>query len=101
FDAVDRDTSTSSDLNFIPDNVVNVYHAIATDKNLATRHIFKTCGRIAAAGVKLNEKLCDATHGGVAGNKDDDGAGNWVKGSIHDGGSGFWMLFNMQKEGVM
>lgn len=89
FDAVDQDTSTSSDLNFIPDSVTNVYHAISTKKNLLDRIIFPTCGKTAANGVNLVKREFNATHGGIAG------------GSGGDAGSQEWMWNYMRGEGVI
>lgn len=91
FDAVDMDTSTSSNLNLIPSNVVNVYHAIATKKNFIDRMIFPTCGKQAANGVNLVKKEFNATHNGIAGT---DGEGG-------DAGSRLWMWNHMKSEGVL
>ncbi len=89
FDAVDQDTSTSSDLNFIPDSVTNVYHAIATKKNWLDRQLFPTCGKTAATGVNLVKREFNASHGGIAG------------GSDGDAGSKEWMWNYLQSEGVL
>lgn len=89
FDAVDQDGSTSSNLNFIPNNVVNVYHAIATKKNLMGRTLFPTCGRTADSGVNLVKKEFSTSHGGIAGADTD------------DAGSRAWMWENMRVEGVI
>ena len=89
FDAVDRDTSTNSDLNFIPDSVTNVYHAIATDKNWFWRNVFLTCGKTAAAGVNLVKKEFNVSHGAIAGTEQ------------NDGGSKAWMDTFMKNEGVI
>jgi pimeloyl-ACP methyl ester carboxylesterase len=88
FDAVDQDTSTNSDLNFIPDSVVNVYHAIATKKDWKDKIIFPTCGTVAAQGVNLFAQNFNATHGGIAGSGD-------------DAGSRDWMWTRMKEEGVL
>jgi pimeloyl-ACP methyl ester carboxylesterase len=90
FDAVDQDGSTPDFLNFIPENVVNVYHAIATKKNWLDRRIFPTCGRTAAPGVNLLAKEFHTSHGGIAGS-----------GSEGDAGSKNWMWDNLRKEGVL
>lgn len=89
FDAVDQDTSTSSDLNFIPDSVTNAYHAIAIKKSWLDRRIFPTCGKNAAAGVNLVKREFNASHGGIAG------------GSDGDAGSKDWMWGFLQAEGVI
>lgn len=89
FDAVDQDTSTNSDLNFIPDSVTNVYHAIATKKSWMDRQIFPTCGKQAANGVSLNKRDFHTSHGGVAGAGDD------------DAGSKLWMWDKLRIEGVL
>lgn len=89
FDAVDQDTSTSSDLNFIPDSVTNVYHAIAIKKNWLDRQIFPTCGKTAASGVNLVAREFNASHGGIAG------------GSDGDAGSKEWMWNHLQTQGVI
>ncbi len=89
FDAVDQDTSTSSDLNFIPDSVTNVYHAIAIKKNWLDRQIFPTCGKTAANGVNLIKREFNASHGGIAG------------GSDGDAGSQEWMWNYLRAEGVL
>lgn len=79
FDAVDQDGSTNDFLNFIPANVVNAYHAIATDKSWLDRRIFPTCARTAAKEVNLVAKTFHATHGGIAGaGKTDGGAKEWM-----------------------
>lgn len=91
FDAVDQDGSTSSDLNFIPDNVKNVYHAIAIKKSWLDRQIFPTCGKIAATGVNLVKKEFDTSHGGIAG----------ADAKLGDDGSKEWMWGHMRAEGVM
>lgn len=89
FDAVDQDTSTNSDLNFIPDSVTNCYHAIATDKNWFWKKVFPTCGKTAASGVKLVKREFHVSHGGVAGADGD------------DKGSKAWMDTFMKSEGVI
>jgi pimeloyl-ACP methyl ester carboxylesterase len=89
FDAVDQDGSTSDFLNFIPDNVVNAYHAIATDKSWLDRQIFPTCARTSAPGVNLVPKTFHATHGGIAGS------------GKSDGGSKEWMWNHMRNHGVI
>lgn len=89
FDAVDRDTSTNSDLNFIPDSVVNVYHAIATNKNWFWSNVFLTCGRTAASGVNLVKKEFNVSHGAIAGTE------------TNDGGSKAWMETFLKNEGVI
>jgi hypothetical protein len=89
FDAVDQDTSTNSDLNYIPDSVTNVYHAIATDKNWFWRRIFPTCGKTAASGVNLVKREFHVSHGAIAGTEGD------------DGGSKAWMDNYLKAEGVI
>ncbi len=89
FDAVDQDTSTNSDLNYIPDSVKNVYHAVATDKDWFWRRIFPTCGQTAASGVNLVKKEFHVSHGGVAGADGD------------DKGSRAWMDKHIRSEGVL
>ena len=89
FDAVDQDTSTNSDLNFIPDSVANVYHAIAIKKSWSDRQIFPTCGKQAASGVILEKKEFNTSHGGVAGASGD------------DAGSKVWMWEKLRNEGVL
>ncbi len=89
FDAVDQDTSTSSDLNFIPDSVINAYHARAIKKSWLDRRIFPTCGKNAAIGVNLVSREFNASHGGIAG------------GSDGDGGSKEWMWNHLRAEGVI
>lgn len=89
FDAVDQDTSTNSDLNYIPDNVTTCYHAIATDKDWFWRRIFPTCGQNAASGVRLEKKEFHVSHGGIAGADGD------------DKGSRAWMDKNMRAEGAL
>ncbi len=89
FDAVDQDTSTNSDLGMIPDNVTTVYHAIATKKSWLDRQIFPTCGKQAGAGVVLNKKEFNTSHGGIAGAGDD------------DAGSKVWMWEKLTTEGVL
>ncbi len=88
FDAVDQDGSTNSDLNFIPGNVTNVYHAIATKKSRIDRILFPTCGRTAHSSVNLVAENFDTSHGGIAGTGTD------------DGGSRNWMWQHMRNEGV-
>lgn len=78
FDAVDQDTSTNSDLNFIPDSVVNVYHAIAVRKSWMDKKIFPTCGQTAAPSVNLIMRGFNTTHGGIAGTTDDAGSKDWM-----------------------
>jgi len=89
FDAVDQDTSTNSDLDFIPDNVTNVYHAIATKKSWLDRRLFPTCGKQAGNGVNLDKKEFSTSHGGIAGAGGD------------DAGSKIWMWENLRNEGVL
>lgn len=91
FDAVDQDTSTNSDLNFIPNNVGNVYHAIAIKKSWMDRQIFPTCGKTCGAGVNLVKKEFNTSHGGIA------GAGD----GIGDDGSRQWMWKHLRDEGVI
>ncbi len=91
FDAVDQDGSTSDFLNFIPDNVSNVYHAIATDKSWLDRRLFPTCGRTKADGVNLVPQEFHTSHGGIAG-------ADAKKG---DAGSWQWMSNHMQRYGVI
>jgi pimeloyl-ACP methyl ester carboxylesterase len=89
FDAVDRDTSTSSNLNYIPGNVVSAYHAIATGKNWFWGAIFSTCGKTAAPGVNLVKKEFNVSHGAIAGTEN------------NDGGSKDWMEVFLKSEGVI
>ena len=89
FDAVDQDTSTDLFLNFIPGNVKNAYHAIATDKNWFWSRIFPTCAQEAAHGVNLVAQRFHATHGGIAGAGDSDG-GSWG-----------WMRDHLSRHGVL
>lgn len=89
FDAVDQDGSTSDFLNFIPDNVINAYHAIATDKSWMDRQLFPTCARTSAPSVNLVTKNFHTSHGGVA------GAGTT------DAGSKVWMWNHMQTHGIV
>lgn len=89
FDAVDQDGSTSDFLNFIPGNVVNAYHAIATGKSWMDRQLFPTCARTAAPSVNLVTKDFNTTHGGVA------GAGDT------DAGSHEWMWNHLRSHGVV
>lgn len=89
FDAVDQDGSTSDFLNFIPGNVKNVYHAIATKKNWMQRQLFPTCGETAAPGVNLVAQNFETTHGGIAGADDT------------DAGSREWMWAHLRSEGVL
>lgn len=89
FDAVDQDGSTSDFLNFIPGNVTNVYHAIATKKNWMQRQLFPTCGETAAPGVNLVAQNFETTHGGIAGADD------------NDAGSREWMWAHLRSEGVL
>lgn len=90
FDAVDQDTSTNSDLNFIPNNVSNVYHAIAIKKSWLDRKIFPTCGRTAGSNVNLVSKEFNTSHGGIAGAGDEG-----------DAGSRNWMWTHLRREGVI
>ena len=90
FDAVDQDGSTPDFLDFLPDNVINVYHAIATKKNRLDRRIFPTCGRTAAPSVHVEAKEFYTSHGGIAGS-----------GSEGDAGSHDWMWGNLRNEGVL
>lgn len=89
FDAVDQDGSTNSNLNLIPDSVINVYHAIATRKTWMERQLFPTCGKNAAKGVNLVSEPFNTSHGGIA------GAGN------NDAGSKAWMWNHLKAEGVL
>ena len=91
FDAVDQDGSTSDFLNFIPDNVSNAYHAIATDKSWLDRRLFPTCGRTAASGVNLVTQTFHTSHGGIAGADPKKG----------DAGSKQWMWNHLQTYGVL
>ncbi len=88
FDAVDQDGSTSSDLNYIPGNVANCYHAVAIKKNWLDRKLFPTCGRNAGASVNYVEKTFDTSHGGIAGAGDegDKGSREWMWGKMRDHG---------------
>ncbi len=90
FDAVDQDTSTSSDLNFIPSNVVNCYHAIAIKKSWLDRRLFPTCGRLASPGVNFVTKEFSTSHGGIAGAGDEG-----------DAGSRDWMWAHLRAEGLL
>lgn len=79
FDAVDQDGSTNDFLNFIPGNVNNAYHAIATDKSWTDRRLFPTCAKTAAAGVNLVTRNFHTSHGGIAGaGEDDAGSREWM-----------------------
>ncbi|MBC7901144.1 MAG: hypothetical protein H7070_13955 [Saprospiraceae bacterium] len=89
FDAVDQDTSTNSDLKLIPDNVINVYHAIAIKKTWLDRQLFPTCGKRAAKGVNLVMEKFNTSHGGIAGAGDD------------DAGSKLWMWEHLTSEGAL
>ncbi len=91
FDAVDQDGSTNSDLNFIPGNVKNVYHAVAIKKSWLDRQIFPTCGKNAAPGVNLVKKEFDTSHGGIAG----------ADAKLGDDGSKEWMWGHLRSEGVI
>ena len=88
FDPVDMDTSTNSDLNFIPDSVINAYHATATQKSNFI-NIFPTCGRNNAAGVNVERGYFNCSHGGIAGGPDG------------DAGAGAWMWNFMRREGAL
>lgn len=90
FDAVDQDTSTNSDLNFIPGNVVNCYHAIAIKKSWLDRQIFPTCGKLADPGVNFVTREFDTSHGGIAGAGDEG-----------DAGSKDWMWAHLRAEGLI
>jgi thioesterase domain-containing protein len=89
FDAVDQDTSTDSDLGFIPASCVNVYHAIATKKSWMDRQLFPTCGKRAANGVNLVAREFLTSHGGIAGAGED------------DKGSKAWMWDKLRQEGLI
>jgi pimeloyl-ACP methyl ester carboxylesterase len=89
FDAVDQDGSTSDFLNFIPGNVINVYHAVATKKGWVDQQLFPTCGNTAAPGVNVVARNFNTTHGGVAGAGDS------------DAGSREWMWNHLQNEGIL
>jgi hypothetical protein len=91
FDAVDQDTSTSSDLNFIPNSVVNVYHAVATNKSWLDRRIFPTCGLTHGSTVNFVRRDFNVSHGEIAG----------TAGKGADGGSRDWMWNFMSREGVI
>lgn len=91
FDAVDQDGSTGDFLNYIPGNVTNVYHAIATDKSWLDRRLFPTCGRNAAPGVNLVARNFHTSHGGIAGADKKKG----------DAGSKIWMWSHMRSHGVV
>jgi pimeloyl-ACP methyl ester carboxylesterase len=89
FDAVDQDLSTSSDLNFIPASVQNVYHAIAVRKSWSDKLIFPTCGKVAAPGVNFVPKNFNTSHGGIAGadpKLGDDGSKEWMWGHLRNHG---------------
>jgi pimeloyl-ACP methyl ester carboxylesterase len=73
FDAVDQDGSTDYFLNYIPGNVANAYHAIATNKGWMDRQIFPTCAQTTAPSVNLVAERFHATHGGIAGAGETDG----------------------------
>lgn len=75
FDPVDMDSSTDDNLNFIPDSVINVYHATATKKSKYF-NIFPTCGKTQASGVNAIRGYFDTSHSGIAGGPDGD-AGSW------------------------
>ena len=79
FDAVDQDGSTNDFLNFIPGNVTNAYHAIATKKSWSDRRLFPTCAKTAAPSVNLVTQNFDTSHGGIAGAGDSDaGSKEWM-----------------------
>lgn len=90
FDAVDQDGSTPDFLNFIPENVETVYHAIAVKKSWLDKRIFPTCGRTWAPSVKMVSHNFNTSHGGVAG-----------AGTEGDDGSKVWMWENLKNEGVL
>lgn len=78
FDPVDMDTSTSDNLDFIPDSVINAYHATATKKSKII-NIFPTCGKKNAPSVNAVREYFNTTHSGVAGGPDgDDGSWDWM-----------------------
>lgn len=90
FDPVDMDTSTSSDLNFIPDSVISAYHATATKKNKIF-NIFPTCGKRNDPAVNVRRGYFDVSHGQIAGSD----------GTQGDGGSWKWMEDHMKAEGLI
>ena len=87
FDPVDMDSSTDDNLDYIPESVINVYHATATQKSSFV-NIFPTCGKTQAPGVNAIRGYFDTSHSGVAGGPDGD-AGSWK-----------WMHNYMQISGV-
>lgn len=91
FDAVDQDGSTSDFLNYVPANVRNCYHAIATKKSWTDRQLFPTCGRTWHSDVNMVAKNFNTSHGGIAGTGGDDG----------DAGSREWMWQHLQNAGVL
>lgn len=91
FDAVDQDGSTSDFLNYVPGNVTNCYHAIATKKSWADRQLFPTCGRTWHGSVNMVTKNFNTSHGGIAGTAGDDG----------DAGSREWMWGHLRRHGVL
>lgn len=78
FDPVDMDSSTDDNLDFIPDSVINVYHATATKKSRFI-NIFPTCGKTQASNINAVRGYFDTSHSGVAGGPDgDDGSWGWM-----------------------
>ncbi|MCY7346336.1 MAG: hypothetical protein LH614_08975 [Pyrinomonadaceae bacterium] len=88
FDPVDMDSSTDDNLDFIPDSVISVYHATATQKNRWV-NIFPTCGKTQASGVNAVRGYFNTSHSGIAGGPDGD-AGSWR-----------WMHTYMLKENAL
>jgi pimeloyl-ACP methyl ester carboxylesterase len=91
FDAVDQDGSTSDFLNYVPGNVKNCYHAIATKKSWVDRQLFPTCGKTWHGSVNMVAKNFNTSHGGIAGTGGDDG----------DAGSWEWMSPYLRQHGVL
>jgi pimeloyl-ACP methyl ester carboxylesterase len=91
FDAVDQDGSTSDFLNFVPGNVTNCYHAIATDKDWMDRQLFPTCGGTWARSVNMVAQNFNTSHGGIAG----------TAGQQGDAGSRRWMWAHLTSQGVL
>jgi len=91
FDAVDQDGSTSDFLNFVPGNVTDCYHAIATNKSWSDRQLFPTCAGTWARSVNMVRQNFNTSHGGIAG----------TGGTQGDAGSRQWMWRHLSTEGVL
>jgi len=87
FDPVDMDTSTDDNLDYIPDSVISVYHATATDKNWFWSRVFPTCGKTQAPGVRVTRASFNTSHSGIAGGPDGDhGSWDWMKNHMLNNG---------------